>query len=72
MFVFIPFQSALGWDHQAELSKHGSQTDAAKGFGGKYGVQERTDKVQCTCTCTCIRTFVHINHIQYIHVHVHN
>ena len=28
-----------------KLSKHGSQTDAAKGFGGKYGVQQdRVDK----------------------------
>ena len=27
------------------LSKHASQTDAAKGFGGKYGVQkDRVDK----------------------------
>ena len=39
-------QSALGYDYQAQLAKHGSQTDAAKGFGGKYGVQkERKDKV---------------------------
>ncbi len=29
-----------------EQSKHASQSDAAKGFGGKYGVQkERQDKV---------------------------
>ena len=45
----IPFQSALGWDHQSELAKHGSQIDAAKGFGGKYGVQtDRKDKVSLT------------------------
>ena len=38
--------SALGWDHQAELSKHESQTDAKKGFGGQFGVQkDRQDKV---------------------------
>lgn len=38
-------QSAVGWDHQEQLSKHESQTDAAKGFGGKYGVQkDRQDK----------------------------
>ena len=44
--VCIPFQSALGWDHQSELAKHGSQIDAAKGFGGKFGVQkDRKDKV---------------------------
>ena len=39
-------QSALGYDYQTQLAKHGSQTDAAKGFGGKFGVQkERKDKV---------------------------
>ena len=39
-------QAAVGFDYQANLAKHGSQVDAAKGFGGKYGVQkERTDKV---------------------------
>ena len=44
--VFI-FQSAVGFEHQSELSKHGSQTDAAKGFGGKFGVQkDRVDKVR--------------------------
>lgn len=46
MFVFIDLQSALGWDYQSELSKHGSQTDATKGFGGRYGVQkDRQDDV---------------------------
>ncbi len=41
-------QSALGYDYQASLAKHGSQTDAAKGFGGKFGVQkENQDKVCC-------------------------
>ena len=41
------FQSAVGWDHQEHLSKHESQTDASKGFGGKYGVQKVQDKVLC-------------------------
>ena len=42
----VPFQSALGWDHQSELSAHASQTDAKKGFGGRFGVQtDRQDKV---------------------------
>lgn len=42
-----PFQSALGWDHQSELSKHESQTDAKKGFGGQFGVQkDRQDQVK--------------------------
>lgn len=41
------YQSAMGWEYQADLSKHSSQTDAAKGFGGKFGVQkENQDKVQ--------------------------
>lgn len=40
-------QSALGNDYVADVAKHSSQTDAAKGFGGKYGVQtDRTDKVR--------------------------
>ena len=39
-------QSAVGWDYQAQLAKHESQKDAAKGFGGKYGVQkDRQDEV---------------------------
>ena len=42
----LDLQSALGWEYQAELSKHESQTDAAKGFGGRYGVQaDRQDEV---------------------------
>ena len=49
MFGSIPFQSALGWDHQSELSAHESQTDAKKGFGGQFGVQrDRQDKVRKT------------------------
>ncbi|MBN3305950.1 HCLS1 protein, partial [Amia calva] len=36
---------ALGHSYVAEVEKHSSQTDAARGFGGKYGVQkERVDK----------------------------
>ena len=39
-------KSALGWEYQANLSKHESQTDAVKGFGGKFGVQkDRQDQV---------------------------
>ena len=46
LIIFVNFQSALGWDYQSELSKHGSQTDATKGFGGRYGVQkDRQDEV---------------------------
>ena len=40
MCVLCVPQSAVGYEYQAELSKHGSQTDAAKGFGGKFGVQK--------------------------------
>ena len=44
-------QSAVGTEYQADLSKHVSQTDAAKGFGGKFGVQtDRKDKVGSTCS----------------------
>lgn len=46
--VFTTNQSAVGSEYQADLAKHASQTDAAKGFGGKYGVQaDRKDKVRC-------------------------
>lgn len=39
-------KSAVGHDYVAKVEKHGSQTDAAKGFGGKFGVQtDRVDKV---------------------------
>lgn len=40
-------QGALGHDYVAKVDQHSSQTDAAKGFGGKYGVQkDRIDKVR--------------------------
>ncbi len=46
--VVLLYQSAENWNYQSSLSKHGSQTDAAKGFGGKYGVDaDRQDRV-CT------------------------
>lgn len=39
-------QSAVGHEYIAEVEKHSSQTDAARGFGGKYGVEkDRADKV---------------------------
>ena len=39
-------KSAVGHDYVAKVEKHASQTDAAKGFGGKFGVQsDRVDKV---------------------------
>ena len=48
----------MGFDYQANLAKHGSQVDAAKGFGGKYGVQkERTDKVRGT----------YVSHVLYVY-----
>lgn len=40
-------KSAVGHDYIAKIEKHASQTDAAVGFGGKFGVQsDRVDKVQ--------------------------
>ena len=39
-------KSAVDASYKAKLAAHQSQTDAAKGFGGKYGVQkDRIDKV---------------------------
>ena len=38
-----------------EHTQHQSQSDAAKGFGGKYGVQkERQDKVTSFSCLSCI------------------
>ncbi len=38
-------QTAVGHEYKTELHKHASQTDAVKGFGGKFGVQkDRQDK----------------------------
>lgn len=50
VYDFVPFcvflQSAVGHDYQSKLSKHCSQTDTSKGFGGKFGVQaDRVDQV---------------------------
>lgn len=37
----------MGHDFVAEVERHSSQTDAARGFGGKFGVQkDRVDKVR--------------------------
>ena len=41
---------AVGHDYHAALNKHASQKDYATGFGGKYGVQDRQDKVGGPCT----------------------
>lgn len=58
-------QTAVGFDYKADLAKHGSQVDAAKGFGGKYGVQkERKDEVgisSAECTCIHIATYIYNN-----------
>merc|ERR1712112_777797 len=37
-------KSAMGHDFIAKVEKHGSQVDAAKGFGGKFGVSDHKDK----------------------------
>lgn len=40
------FQSAVGHEYQSKLSKHCSQVDSVRGFGGKFGVQvDRVDQV---------------------------
>ena len=50
----MSLQSAAGWDYQAQLAQHESQTDAKKGFGGEYGVQaDRQDKVTHLATYLC-------------------
>ena len=36
-------------------SSHHSQTDAAKGFGGKYGVSGKQDKVHTSCVTKCVK-----------------
>lgn len=41
----------MGHEYVAEVEKHSSQTDAARGFGGKYGVEkDRADKVSPCAT----------------------
>ena len=61
-FNFGPFllQSAVGWDYQASLAKHQSQTDAAKGFGGRYGVQKELQDKVC----------FYLSRVFLLHVHV--
>lgn len=40
-------QSAVGHEYQSKLSKHCSQVDSVRGFGGKFGVQmDRVDQVR--------------------------
>ena len=41
-------KSAVGAQYKADLAKHASQQDGSKGFGGKYGVDDRKDKVCCS------------------------
>lgn len=44
---FSTLQVAVGHEHQEQLCVHDSQKDFAKGFGGKYGIQQdRQDKVR--------------------------
>lgn len=40
------YKGAVGHDYVSNVEQHSSQTDAARGFGGKFGVQkDRIDKV---------------------------
>lgn len=46
LYSVCVIQSAVGHDYQSKLSKHCSQVDTSKGFGGKFGVQaDRVDQV---------------------------
>lgn len=52
-------QSAVGHEYQAKLSKHCSQVDSVRGFGGKFGVQmDRVDQVSgwqgAACGAWCL------------------
>lgn len=45
-------QSAVGHEYQSKLSKHCSQVDSVRGFGGKFGVQmDRVDQVSDGLLC---------------------
>ena len=37
-----------------KVEKHSSQTDGAKGFGGKFGVVAQTDKVPVSASMTSL------------------
>ena len=39
-------KNALGYDADTKTEAHTSQTSFSKGYGGKFGVQQATDKVQ--------------------------
>lgn len=40
-------QVAVGHNYVAQVEQHSSQRDAARGFGGKFGIQkDRVDKVR--------------------------
>nr|XP_030689073.1 src substrate cortactin isoform X2 [Globicephala melas] len=44
-WLFMPSHSAVGHEYQSKLSKHCSQVDSVRGFGGKFGVQvDRVDQ----------------------------
>ena len=39
-------KNALGYDADTKTEAHTSQTSFSKGYGGKYGVQQATDKAR--------------------------
>ena len=46
----------MGHDYVAQVKQHSSQTDVAKGFGGKFGVQkDRVDKVRAQRKCLSVQ-----------------
>lgn len=69
--ILSHIQSALGWDYQADLAKHASQTDASKGFGGKYGVQKNLkDKVCVSVVPVHVRATLGMRMYNFVHYHV--
>lgn len=62
-------QDAVGHSYVAQVAQHSSQTDASRGFGGKFGVQkDRVDQVGYTYYTlhhTLLDRIIHrgVNHI---------
>lgn len=63
------YQDAVGHSYVAQVAQHSSQTDASRGFGGKFGVQkDRVDQVGYTYYTlhhTLLDRIIHrgVNHI---------
>ena len=70
LLLLLQLQAAVGWDYQAQLAQHESQTDTKKGFGGQFGVQrDRQDKVGgsvCYITSLNVKTEPKRDHVYSI------